>query len=194
MTINVSSAINLNLWISLILRIFFISVLYVKHVSSNKDGKESTDCLYGNCIVNYESEEMELHFRNHMGPWTLKKLVIYYKQSKIEEKTFENNGFSSNNFLNSISFGISIKDLNIQYYDQLEKKITFDLEYLNERGKCINSRYEIEFPVMKFQNAWRFSFLGFHHPKETICNVFGKNFTLTDCATDREKLMCQELE
>lgn len=180
--------------------IYKISDLYVKHVSSSKNGLKLDGILdrflYGSCKINYKDEEIELHFNNHNFHWNLKKISVIYKKLKIEEKNFEGEGFPSHGhfYQHKISFGINIKDLNIQYSDCNEKSINFLLEYTDDEGNLYNSQFLIEFPVVKHQNPWRFSFLGFYHPRETICKVFNKNFALDVCESGKEKTMCEELE
>ena len=99
----------------------FVIFLY----SSSTETLSSFDA---SCKVDYESDVLHLEFDCYKFDWILRKIRVFFNGKITKENVFSP-GIKPVGIFKSIEMELSIRDMNILFFEKSEKKFQFVLEY-----------------------------------------------------------------
>lgn len=114
----------------------FLTLCYL-YSSTN----ETFSSFNASCKVDYENDALHLKFNCDQFDWMLRKIRVFYNGKMSKENAFPL-GILPDEILNTIQFELSIRDMNIQFFDKSEKKFVFALVYDNfDDGAVYETRF-----------------------------------------------------
>ena len=98
------------------------------YLSVHSSTNETFSSFYATCKIDYENDILHLKFNCNQFDWILRKIRVFYNGQISKESAFSL-GIQPVGSLKTIQFELSIRDMNIQFFDKSEKKFVFALVY-----------------------------------------------------------------